>query len=198
MNLLKEARPSGYLKSLEEEMLRPYPFSMLEDLKDTEQSPVYHPEGSVWNHTMLVIDEAAKRKNYSGDERMFMWAALLHDIGKPGTTKLRKGKITSYNHEIVGAAMARRFLGQFQEDPKFIEKTAALIRWHMQFLHIIKTPALADIEGMEKQVSITDAALLGLCDRLGRIGADREKEEHNLILFIERCRSRNDPKMQSP
>jgi putative nucleotidyltransferase with HDIG domain len=48
---------------------------------------------------LLVVDEAAKRKAYSTDQRVFMWAALLHDIGKPASTRLRKGRITAYNHD---------------------------------------------------------------------------------------------------
>ena len=31
---------------------------------------------------MLVVDLASKYKKYSNDEKVFMWAALLHDIGK--------------------------------------------------------------------------------------------------------------------
>lgn len=36
-------------------------------MKTTAQSPVHHPEGNVWNHTMLVVDEAAKRRAESKD-----------------------------------------------------------------------------------------------------------------------------------
>lgn len=32
---------------------------MLYNLKETEQSKVHHPEGNVWNHVLLVVDEAA-------------------------------------------------------------------------------------------------------------------------------------------
>jgi putative nucleotidyltransferase with HDIG domain len=38
-----------------------------------------------------------------------MWAALLHDIGKPDTTKQYKGRITSYDHDKAGALIARKF-----------------------------------------------------------------------------------------
>lgn len=33
---------------------------MLRKLKSTVQSPKYHPEGNVWNHTLLVIDGRRK------------------------------------------------------------------------------------------------------------------------------------------
>ncbi len=38
-----------------------------------------------------------------------MWGALLHDLGKAPTTKIRKGKITSYDHDKVGAELVRNF-----------------------------------------------------------------------------------------
>lgn len=65
---------------------------MLHRLKGTEQSLLHHPEGDVWNHTLLVVDEAANVKNKSTDAAVFMWAALLHDIGKPDTTT-KPGKV---------------------------------------------------------------------------------------------------------
>jgi hypothetical protein len=86
--LLREERPSGELEALaRREAFGRFPFSLLLAEKTAEQSPEHHPEGSVWNHTMLVVDEAAGRKQYSSDSRVFMWAALLHDIGKPPSPK---------------------------------------------------------------------------------------------------------------
>lgn len=184
-HLREDEKPSLFFKSLEEKELTEFPFSMLERLKETEQSKVYHPEGSVWNHTMLVVDEAAKVKKKSGDARAFLWAALLHDIGKPDTTKLRGGRITAYDHDKVGAPLAKRFLKEFSEDERWIEAVCALVRWHMQILYVAKSPSFAEIEKMKRQTDIRDVALLGLCDRLGRLGADREKEEDAVAAFLQ-------------
>ncbi len=82
----------------------------------TGQSPQHHPEGSVWNHTLLVVDEAAKIKEQSADPRTFMWAALLHDLGKPSTTMRRKSKITSYDHDKVGAQLEPTSAGSVYVD----------------------------------------------------------------------------------
>ena len=49
-----------------------------------------------------------------------MWALLLHDIGKKPTTKVRKGRLTSYDHDIVGADMTKEFLTYFNEEENFI------------------------------------------------------------------------------
>lgn len=186
--MLMDAKPSDYFMSIDKpEFPSEFPFTMLSDLKITLQSPVYHPEGTAWNHTMLVIDEAAQRKASSSDARAFMWAALLHDIGKKGTTRNRKGKITSYNHDKLGAEMATAFLGEFAQTEGFIIKVAALVRWHMQVLFVAKSISLVDIKSMKEQTSIPDIALLGLCDRLGRLNVDKEKEEKSIKAFLNIC-----------
>lgn len=187
-HLLEDTTPSEYISRQDKAgVYLKYPFTMISDMKNANQSPVHHPEGNVWNHTMMVIDQAAKVKEKSTDKRVFMWAALLHDIGKPATTKVRKGKITSYDHEKLGAQMAEEFFRKFVNDDEFIKKVCSLIRWHMQILFVVKDMCFADIESMRRQTDINDIALLGLCDRLGRKGADRQKEEENIRIFIEKC-----------
>ena len=184
-HLMNDERPSAYLESVAGQAdFGQYPFSLLHDLKHAEQSPIHHPEGNVWNHTLLVVDEAAKRKDKSKDAKAFMWAALLHDIGKPATTALRKGKITAYNHDKVGARLAREFLSSFSDDARFIDGVCSLILFHMQILYVVKGLPYADIKGMKSLGDIREIALLGLCDRLGRVGYDREAEERNIELFL--------------
>lgn len=188
IHLLQDEVPALYINSISDcSIFKEYPFDMLDRLKYTMQSKKYHPEGSVWNHTMLVIDEAAKVKHKSNNKRVFMWAALLHDIGKPDTTKKKGDKITSYNHEKVGSEMTYKFLREFTQDNLFIDKTAMLILWHMQILHVVKGLPFADIETMKQQTDISEVALLGFCDRLGRLNVDREKEAENIRIFIEKC-----------
>ncbi len=191
--LLSENVPSQGLRKLtQEDWFQDYPFIILAKQKYTEQSPVHHPEGNVWNHTLLVVDEAAKRKAYSTDERVFMWAALLHDIGKPAATKVRKGKITAYNHDKIGAELANQFLAACTDEKAFINKVSLLVYYHMQTLYVLKELPFMDIAGMRRQVNISDAALLGFCDRLGRTGADIEDETENTLLFLEKCDERTD------
>lgn len=187
-HLMEDENPSAYLNEMYEKgLFHEYPFQLLNEMGKTEQSPVYHPEGNVWIHTMQVIDVAAKVKKRSRDPKVFMWAALLHDIGKPATTKMRKGRITSYNHDQEGEKLARDFLAYFQEDKAFIEKVCGLVRYHMQILFVVKGQAYADLRGMKKRTDLQEVALLGLCDRLGRDTQNKEEEERNIMLFIQKC-----------
>lgn len=188
-HLMNDTNPSKYLNSISTlpEFMEP-PFKMLLELKSTKQSPLYHPEGSVWNHTLLVIDEAAKRKAHSKNPTAFMWAALLHDVGKPTSTKLRKGKITSYEHEKVGATMAREFLSVFTNDTSFIDHVCALVLYHMQMLFVINNLPFANIKEMQQNTDILEIALLALCDRVGRKGSNLNDEIKNMELFLHKCK----------
>lgn len=177
-HLMEDEVPSKYFEAMLKQGLfyKVYPFTMLGELVKTPQPVQHHPEGDVWKHTMLVVDNAAKHRMESGSPRIFMWAALLHDLGKPDTTKTRKGKITSYDHDKLGEKLAVKFLTPLTEDKDFISGIAKMVRWHMQTLFVVKDMAFADVSTMLQQVKLEEIALLSLCDRLGRGKMTKEKE----------------------
>ncbi len=186
-HLLRDDLPSVYIERASQDMeFREYPFHFLLRLKETEQSARYHPEGSVWNHTMMVVDEAAKVREQSREPQAFMWAALLHDIGKPETTRNRKGKITSYDHDTAGAVRAAEFLRAFDEEEEMIAKVSALVKYHMHMLYVLKNLPYGNPRGMREEVDSQEIALLCRCDRMGRIGVDRREEEKNYREFIKK------------
>lgn len=192
MHLTEDEKPSLYFKTLEESGLfsSSYPFMLLGTLKQTEQNPTHHPEGNVWNHTLLVVDNAALVRDQSEDKAVFMWSALLHDIGKPPTTRLRKGKITSYDHDRAGERLSAEFLRAFTEDESFILKVSKMVRWHMQVLMVIKGLPFANIKAMVREVPVHEIALLGMCDRLGRGEITQEMiedEKKHMKHFLEKC-----------
>lgn len=187
-HLMADEAPSLYLSGLtEQKTFSQQPFDMLIEMIRTPQSPKYHPEGSVWVHTLMVVDEAAHVRDFSPAPRVFMWAALLHDIGKPPTTKVKKGRVTSYDHDKVGEKLSREFLEYFDEDDEFVNSVCALVRYHMQPLFVVKDLPFADMEGMLASTDLAEVARLGLCDRMGRLHADRNEEERNIIKFMEKC-----------
>ncbi len=76
------------------------------------QEPEWHPEGDVWAHTLMVVDEARARV-----DDLPRWArvavmlgAVCHDFGKPATTAFFDGRIRSHNHEEAGVEPARALL----------------------------------------------------------------------------------------
>ena len=142
-----------------------YPFSLLKSQMETEQSPLYHPEGNVWNHTLLVVNEAAARKQYSTDARVFMWAALLHDLGEK---------------------LSAEFLSCYTEDKEFIEQVSALVRYHMHLLYVLNDMSFKKVDAMKQRTNVQDLALLALCDRLGRTGADGQTELEDIRQFFKK------------
>lgn len=184
-HLMNDEKPSAYFENvIDRAEFQKYPLSLLRSLRETEQPAVHHPEGNVWNHVLLVLDEAARLKHLSGCPEAFMWAALLHDIGKPATTENKNGKITSYGHDKTGADHSRLFLQEITDDKSLIEAVAALTRWHMQPVFALKRMPYLDIEAMKKEVDPAEIALLSLCDGLGRLGVDRELEKEKINTFM--------------
>ena len=180
-HLLNDEKPSIYLnEQVENGDFDEYPLSMIKDLLTVEQNPIYHPEGNVFIHAMMVVDEGAIVRERSKDKKAFMWALLLHDLGKKPTTKLRKGKLTSYNHDTVGAKMAREFLEYFNQDEVFINKVISLVRWHMQILFVTKNSRFQNIKQMLEDVDVDEIILVSRCDRLGRGNLNKLKREETL------------------
>ena len=95
-----------------------------------EQSPDFHPEGSVFNHICLMLEKLPADAN-----EFLPWAVLLHDIAKPATAKKDSatGKIHFYGHEKIGADMAEKILQRLKFSNSQTEKIVACVRNHMQF-----------------------------------------------------------------
>ncbi len=87
-------------------------FPELEALVGCGQEPEWHPEGDVWVHTLMVVDEARKRIDDLGppQQMTLMLAAVCHDLGKPATTELIDGRIRSRGHEEAGVPPTRALL----------------------------------------------------------------------------------------
>jgi tRNA nucleotidyltransferase (CCA-adding enzyme) len=87
-------------------------FPELAPLVGCEQEPEWHPEGDVWIHTLLVVDEARTRIDDLDRPRriVVMLGAVCHDLGKPSTTAFLDGRIRSIDHEQEGVAPASALL----------------------------------------------------------------------------------------
>jgi tRNA nucleotidyltransferase (CCA-adding enzyme) len=110
--LLRARKPSiGFALALELGVIERL-FPELLALAGCPQEPEWHPEGDVWVHTLLVIDESRKRIDdlpYP-QQVALMLGAVCHDLGKPATTAFVDGRIRSLEHEEEGVAPAARLL----------------------------------------------------------------------------------------
>lgn len=121
---LKAPRPSVGFELLREIGVIERHWPEIHALVGTPQELEWHPEGDVWIHTMMVVDEAAKiirqdARNFDATKKLHVvLGALCHDFGKPVTTGVVEGRIRSRGHEAAGETPTRAFLGRlaFGED----------------------------------------------------------------------------------
>lgn len=101
-------------------------------LKGCDQPKQYHPEGDVWNHTMLALSKL--EENPSPE---LGWATLLHDIGKPRTLSYKEdGTPTTPAHAAVGANMSNKILRRLKASKRTIETVYNAVHHHMTFINI--------------------------------------------------------------
>ena len=110
--VLKARRPSTGFEVARELGVVDRLFPELAALVGCPQEPEWHPEGDVWVHNLLVIDQARERIDDlpHAQQVAVMLGAVCHDFGKPATTALIDGRLRSYSHEEAGVAPATAFL----------------------------------------------------------------------------------------
>lgn len=161
--LLKSEKPSlGLMAALEVGVFEQF-FPHFLVMKETPQDKEWHPEGDVWIHTLMVVDEAAtlvKNAPISEEQKLvIMLGALLHDVGKPETTYTDEaGHIVSPGHEQKGEAKAREFLSHINAPKEITEKVIKLVTNHMMPGSLYRTD--------EKGTPITDSAIRRLAKKL--------------------------------
>jgi poly(A) polymerase len=95
-----------------------------------DQSPDYHPEGTVYNHIRMMLEAMPPDAAPS-----LPWTALLHDVAKPVTASRdpHGDAIHFYGHEKIGAQMAENILQRLKFPRKQTEEIATAVLYHMQF-----------------------------------------------------------------
>lgn len=168
--LLTTERPSEYFRDLRnKELLKPW-FVELEALIGVQQDPVFHPEGDVWEHTMLTVDLAASWHHDAKEPLPFMMAALCHDLGKPAAWQLIDGRIRAIGHEKQGIAPAETFLQRFGYEPKIQAYVANMVELHMRpnLLAAQKSSQKAVFRLFRRALCPEDLLLLAKADHMSR------------------------------
>ena len=177
---LKSSKPSIGFELLKDLGVLKY-FPELKALISCVQDPFYHPEGDVWIHTMMCLDELSrilKEENIVDEYRKLylFYAILCHDFGKPFCTKEINGKITSHKHESLGIEPTISFLSKLTNEKKFIEIVSSLVKNHLiPFQLYLAESSLKAIKRLSLKVNIEDLCLVCLADCLGRTIKDKEK-----------------------
>jgi len=99
-------------------------------MKGVEQPPEFHPEGDVFVHTLLLLENLP-----NPCPRTLAWGALLHDVGKPPTFRVAPDRIRFDGHVEVGVKMAEAICRRLRFSNDDSAQILALVDHHMRFGH---------------------------------------------------------------
>ena len=97
-------------------------------MKGVAQPPQFHPEGDVWAHTLLLLEQLPE-----GCAPELAWGALLHDVGKPPTFRQAPDRIRFDRHVEVGARIAQEIFRRLRFSNSAAAQILSLIENHMRF-----------------------------------------------------------------
>lgn len=193
--LLRSVKPSVGLTAMHETRVIEKLHPELATLIETPQDPEWHPEGSVWNHTLLAVDVAAKitrREQYDEETALLiLLATLCHDLGKPETTAFENGRLRSLGHSESGEGPTRSFFEKLAISNDLTERTVKLVREHLW--------VTLNVDGTRRKVTASNSAIRRLAlrlhpatiqelvsvaeaDRRGRLDADQRFPEGQILL----------------
>ncbi len=99
-------------------------------MKGIQQPPEFHPEGDVFVHTLLLLENLPHPCSPT-----LAWGALLHDVGKPATFRVAPDRIRFDNHVDVGVKIAENICGRLRFSNSDTTQVLALVDNHMRFSH---------------------------------------------------------------
>ena len=171
-------------------------------MRHTPQSVRWHAEGDVWAHTQMVCESLVSLPEYRQlpqiQRQILFIAALLHDVGKPVTTRQEGTEWVSPSHSTKGALLARYLLWSEYgmcgtSELQAMREAVVLLVKH----HSFPPYALEKEENVRKMISIAASAelvpdfslkllyLLAKADALGRECEDKDDFTAHVDLFAE-------------
>jgi len=123
-------------------------------MKGVEQPAQFHPEGDVWIHTLMLLEQLEP-----GCSMTLAWGALLHDVGKPPTFRCAPDRIRFDGHVEVGVAMGAEICRRFRFSNDETRQVVALIENHMRFMDVGRMKASTlkrffRLEGFEEHLAL--------------------------------------------
>jgi poly(A) polymerase len=141
-------------------------------MKGVGQPAQYHPEGDVWTHTLMLLEQLEPNCSMT-----LAWGALLHDVGKPPTFRVAPDRIRFDGHVEVGVAMGADICRRFRFSNDETHQILALIENHMRFADAerMKTSTLKRffrIENFEEHLAL---------HRMDCMAASRNLDHYNFV-----------------
>lgn len=185
--LLKAQQPSIFFECLRQMNGLDEWFGELKDLIGVKQDPQYHAEKDVYQHTLLVIDQASQYRQQVKRPLEFMLAAVVHDFGKVlTTTEGEDGHIHSYRHEIAGLPLVEKWLKRLTSDRSIVKYCLNMTKNHMRPLVLAnqRSSLKATNKMFDEAIEPLDLIYLALADTKGRITS--QPSENPLPFLLQR------------
>jgi tRNA nucleotidyltransferase/poly(A) polymerase len=143
-------------------------------MRGVAQSPDHHPEGDVWTHTLMLLDQLP-----AGAPETLALGALLHDVAKPLCVGRKGDRITFYGHPTLGAEIAVAICQRLRRSRETWERVEYLVRHH---LRLVQAPEmrLSTLKKMLAEEGFDELA------RLARLDALASSRNLGFVLFCER------------
>jgi putative nucleotidyltransferase with HDIG domain len=105
----------------------------IDRMHGVQQPPEYHPEGDVFTHTMMLLEQLP-----AGVSPTLAWGALLHDVGKPATFQRAPDRIRFNGHVEVGVRIAEDIARRLRFSNEETTQIVSLVENHMRFADVEK------------------------------------------------------------
>jgi tRNA nucleotidyltransferase (CCA-adding enzyme) len=159
------------------------------------QEPEWHPEGDVWIHTLMVIDQARLRIDglSRGPALAMMLGAVCHDLGKPATTSFIDGRLRSPGHEEAGVTPASALLDRLNVqtfDGYDVRRAVlGLVAHHLKPSMFRKSPTPVSDGAFRRLAQKVDLELLARFARADCHGRTGEFDCSAMDWFLDRARA---------
>jgi tRNA nucleotidyltransferase (CCA-adding enzyme) len=170
-------------------------FPELRALVGCPQEPDWHPEGDVWVHTLMVIDQARTRIDDLDPPRRIavMLGAVCHDLGKPPTTALVDGRIRSLDHEQAGVEPALALLDRLNVHTvggfDVRHHVVGIVAHHLKPHAFLKSPTPVGEGAFRRLAQKVDLELLARVAKADCLGRTGNFDCSAIDAFLERARS---------
>ncbi len=196
--VLSELTPERVWKEMSRALMEPHPrlffdtllevdalhvvFPELYKLKTALEARRWHPEGDAFEHTMLVLTQAAT----FGFDLESRFACLVHDIGKGATPRSELPK--HYGHDVKGAPIARDFADRLTVPAKMRDRAIWATRFHMNMHRLDQMNAKTIVKMFDTMGALNDPQVVyvlisvGMADERGRLGYENNSVDHVTVL----------------
>ena len=173
-------------------------FEWVREMNTVQQDIRYHAEGSVAEHTRMVLEALQQSSAYhslSTLEKEIIWtSALLHDVEKRSTSVDEgEGRVSGKGHARKGEYTVRTILYRDCPAPFHIrEQIASLVRYHGLPVWLMEKPdSVKKLCEASLRVDTLLLKMLADADIRGRICEDKNELLEALELFEIFCREQD-------